>query len=56
MTTDKPTIDDVVLCLEWAIEKLDKLGEENAYTLGMVRSLNHCKDVADYARKNLLAA
>jgi len=39
------TAHDVLTCLEWAINQLDKLGEFNAYTLGMVQSIEHCRRV-----------
>lgn len=39
------TAHDVLTCLEWAIDQLDKLGELNAYTLGMVQSIEHCRRI-----------
>lgn len=39
------TAHDVVTCLEWAIYQLDKLGEFNTYTPGMVQCIEHCRRV-----------
>ncbi len=44
------TAPETLACLEWAIEQLDALSKSNAYTLGMVRSLEHCRSVAARAK------
>lgn len=49
-----PDIGDVVSCLEWAIAKLQELGNTNEYSMGMVRSIAHAQNVAKYARENLI--